>query len=165
MYKLSLEIGLIVENGKINEAVFGNIVTLGWFTNDFDWTERFIEEYSIYLNKNIREGTVIYSNGTLHYFKGEYDKTIFLLTQHRFSSYHQVKVRLMTVRAIFEKFASSTTDYEFLISQIESFEKFLNRDNLQEKRKKDFIRLKKNIISQKNIALNQWLLNKIEEQI
>ncbi|MEO1257592.1 MAG: hypothetical protein AAFZ15_02310 [Bacteroidota bacterium] len=186
LYKISLEIDMIVEKGKIEEAVFGNIVTLGCHANEHQWVEWFIGEYSPYLGESVRAGTVVYSRAFVSYSRGDFDNTILLLMQHRFSSYHQVRTRLLAVRAIFENFLSENRHYEFLISQIEAFEKFLRRDDLQEKRKKnvyaDFLKILKKIAdhqlgakkkksheqllleiqAKKNLTLKNWLLEKME---
>ena len=186
LYKLSLEVDMIVEKGKIEEAVFGNIVTLGCHANEHGWVERFIGTYSQYLSETIREGTAVYSKAFVSFTLGDFDHTVLLLTQHRFSSYHQVRAKLLVVRAIFEKFILDNRHYEFLISQIEAFEKLLLRDDLQEKRKKnayaEFLKILKKVAAlkigykkkaaynklshqiktKKNLTLKNWLLEKIE---
>ncbi|MEO1257584.1 MAG: hypothetical protein AAFZ15_02270 [Bacteroidota bacterium] len=172
LYKLSLQFDLIVNNGTIEEAVFGNIVSLGCYNKDYVWVEQFVSDYSSYLDLSIRGGTVIYSNAAIHFSKGEFDKTIFLLTQHHFSGYHQTRVRLMVVRAAFEKFITNENNYGFLLSQIDSFEKFLRRDGLQKETKRisflnflQFLKKAANIsLGKKHKRETELLLDKIKNE-
>ena len=186
LYKFGLNHHLVMEKGKISEAVFGNIVMLGCSANELEWTEDFIDNHQQYLDEKIKLDTVIYSQATVFYFKKEFEETIHLLTQHRFSTYQQVKVRLLTIRSAFEVFTKKINYYDYLISQIEAFEKFLRRDDLQDVIKKEagfnftrFIRklincilenkkeielkkLKKSILKENNLFLKSWLLEKVD---
>ena len=43
LYKIQLEKGLLFRNGYLEEWDYKNIVTAGVRTNEFIWTEKFIE--------------------------------------------------------------------------------------------------------------------------
>ena len=185
MYKFGLDNLLIMEKEKISEAVFGNVVILGCSAGEMEWVGGFIESYSPYLDAQIKEETVVYSEATLAYFQGKFETAIALLSQYSFPAYHQVKVRMLSIRSGFELFVKNSEFFYFVNSQMNSFEKFLRRDELRgnsnkeaslnfikltkkllllrlENKKRDaFLKLEKEVEKEPSVVLKKWLLEKI----
>ncbi|MEL6867615.1 MAG: hypothetical protein AAFP19_24535, partial [Bacteroidota bacterium] len=49
-YKIGLKHQLLVENQRISEVSFGNIISLACHAKEFSWTKQFIKDYQIYLD-------------------------------------------------------------------------------------------------------------------
>ncbi len=129
-YKLGLKHDLIIENGNMTGVAFNNICLLGCIVQDFDWTRQFIEHYQIYLDPSIKEDAMTANMGVLYFHQGDFKNTISTLYNHSFSKVYQLRTRLIIARAAFEQLLLKQDVYDFLISQIEAFEKFIARDRL-----------------------------------
>ena len=137
LYRIGLAQELVLDNKRINEAVFGNIVLLGCQAKEFNWTENFIQEYAIFLGDSIKEDTIALNFGIWHFYQNEFDKAHQKFTSHSFSLAFQQKVRLYLIRTVFELFLQDASYYDLLISQIEATEKFLHRSKLIRQNRKE----------------------------
>lgn len=129
-YKLGLEHDLIIENGNMTGVAFNNICLLGCIVQDFEWTRQFIEHYQVYLDPSIKEDAMMANLGVLYFHQGNFKDTISTLYTHNFSKVYQLRTRLIIARAAFEQLLLKQDVYDFLISQIEAFEKFISRDRM-----------------------------------
>lgn len=189
LYKLGLTIGILIEKGQMTESTFSNIVSAASVLKEFDWAVYFIEEYQGFLEEKIRESVCILSYAILNFRKGDYSKTIELLQQYPFSLLlHQLKARSLIVRSWYEEYLLNEDYYEFLMAQIDAFEKFLRRNNevstdrqegflnfmkilkrlvdyrIQNKNTRPFKqKLVKKLNDYHQIIMKKWLAEKIEE--
>ena len=130
LYRIGLENGLVVENERINEAVFGNIVLLGCHAEEFDWTKHFIQDYQIYLDEKIKGDAVALNTGLWYFHQDDFEKAYLLFLDYSFSPAYQPKSRSNLIRALFEQFLLDESLFDLLNSQLNSFEKYLHRNNL-----------------------------------
>lgn len=188
LYEIGLETKLVLRNDEIDQAVFGNIVLLGCNAGQFEWTQNFIAEYKDYLKKDIREDVVTFNQGMWYFHQNDFENAYDAFVNYAFAPTFQIKVRLNLVRTLFELFLKDDSYYDLLISHIESFEKYLHRNDLMttELREadlntlsvirrmttglianKDKSKLKNAILSQMEqkgkFVVKNWLLKKIEE--
>ncbi|MEO1259361.1 MAG: hypothetical protein AAFZ15_11220 [Bacteroidota bacterium] len=189
LYQLGLELNLIVDNNKISDAAFGNIVKTGCVAKEFAWTEEFIESHEQFLDEEIRVDTKILSMGILYFEKEEFHKVIELYSQHAFSQLlHQMSARITLIKSWFSQFQEDKNLYSVLSAKLESAEKFFRRNKAISKQKKqmhlNFIlatrqlsdllyqRKSAKLIRQKmnkylslksNMATKQWFLNKLDQ--
>ncbi len=186
LYKIGLENGLVIENERIHEAAFGNIALLGCHAGEFDWTKSFIEDYQAYLEESIREDAVALNTGLWYFHQDRFEEAYDWFFNHSFSPFYQPKARLHLIVTLFEQFLLNETLFDLLNSQIEAYEKFLQRSkmitiyfkesNLNSifliKRlafgifqRKDLSKLKESLLKSihKNniIIVREWLLKKI----
>ncbi len=137
LYKLGLKLEIIIDNEKISEGDFINIVYAGCLGKEFDWTSNFIETYQNYLDEAVREDTRVLSLAALYFHSQAYSKTIDLLSQYHFTQIlYEVNARTILVRAWFEQFFTNHDDYDFLMAQLEAFEKFIRRKTIISSQKK-----------------------------
>lgn len=129
-YKVGLEHDLVIENGKMTGVSFNNICLLGCIVGDFSWTRQFIEEYQASLDPSIKEDAMTANLGVWYFHQGDFNNAISTLYNHTFSKVYQLRTRLIIIRAIFEQLLAKLDVYDFLLSQIEAFEKFVSRDRL-----------------------------------
>lgn len=130
LYKLGLEADLLLENGRISEAVYGNIALLGCHAKDFEWTQQFIDNHAKHLEERKRADAKALSQGTLYFHQNDFDSAYNLFYHHSFSNAYQPKARLFLIQTMFEKFIEDDSLFELLIAQIEAFDAFLRRTKI-----------------------------------
>lgn len=128
LYKLGLDSDLVLENGQINEAVYGNIALLGCRAKEFTWTLEFIENYSTYLDLKNRADAQSLAKGILFFHQGDFEKAFDLLTNHSFGHFYQPKARLQLIKSLYELFINDNSWFDFMNSQIDAFNAFLRRN-------------------------------------
>jgi len=138
LYQLALKHQLVLSNGKIEITVYQNIVSSGCKANEFSWTEQFIHEYAAFLEDDIREEGTSIALALLYFHESYFDRTIEMIRERRFSNVIlQMNMRLLLTKAWFEKFVQDHSYYDLLISQLETNEKFIRRNTVISKAKKE----------------------------
>lgn len=182
LYQLGLKHDCILIDEKISNTAFYNIITVGLICEEFDWVEKFIQEYQEYLDLKNKDAVLAMALGTFYFEKKEYDKAIDKMA-FSFREPHDVfRSKILLVRCWFELWLLDNSYFELLLSQIESFEKFTRRDQaLTAKTKQAFLNFiaftKKLLIIPKeqqklkdlhdeidthaNLVLKKWLLAKV----
>lgn len=138
LYKFGLEEELLIENNLISETTFTNIVTVGSHEKDFEWVEGFIQKYKSKLPISVQEDATCFGLGLMFYQKKDYAKTIDLILNHSFSKpLHILQSKTILLRAYFDQYLQDDSYYELLIAQANAFEKFIRRNDLISKVKKE----------------------------
>ncbi|MEZ4935728.1 MAG: hypothetical protein R2788_26785 [Saprospiraceae bacterium] len=129
LYKLGLELELIVISGRIAESDFGNIVKVGCINQAFDWTASFIEEHEQFLEPEIRDSAKNFSVSTIHFAKKEYIKCIDLLENYKPSHIlNYMSGRCTLIKCWFELFLENHDLFDLVFSKIEADEKLFRRE-------------------------------------
>ena len=141
LFKVGIKLDLIVVDGKISEATFGNIAKVACGVKEFEWAENFIESYEKYLDEKVREDARTQILLTLHFEKDDFDETIRLYGQHEISNkLHRLSADLIFMKAWFSKFEKDKQLYDLLISTLGRFQKFnQRRKDIPEQRKMQMI--------------------------
>lgn len=185
--KIRLEDGLLVENNRISEAGFGNVVTLGCQAKEYTWVWDFIREYQQYLNDDIRENVVSLNTGLWYFYQNKFDEAYKFFSEFSYSHFYQPRARVNLIRTLFEQFLQDNSLYGLLAANLESFEKFIYRSEvLTADNKKNYVnfafllkkivrgklsgtkrevmneRLLTELKRKKNIIGKDWLMKKIE---
>lgn len=185
-YQFGLSNHLLFEQNKLTETSFANIIIFGCQEKQFDWVENFIETYKIYLNIENISDTLLYYKGVVFYLKGEWDRALDNLTISSKNSIYPLRSRDILIRSFFEKFLIDNSYLELLLSNIQSFETYLRRDNLFAEEKVNqylsFLKILKSLakkihakesnksikkwfdgklISNKSILARAWLIQKV----
>lgn len=119
--------GLFIENGKMNEAKFGQIMILGCLVGDFEMVDNFMEKYKYLLDVEDLENTIIYYEGIYHFAKEDFDKVLTLYATFQPPLIHRLRVRGIISRTLFAKFLQDNSYYETLNDFLKTFEVYLNR--------------------------------------
>lgn len=126
LFKSIIRLNILLEAGQLQEGVFKNVITISLNLGEFEWAENFIEEYSIYLNSDIRENARTFNLANLYSYQKKYEKVIELLRNVEYSDVvYALSAKLMLVRTYYE-----TSEYLALDSLIDSFRIFLRRSKL-----------------------------------
>jgi hypothetical protein len=184
LYRLGIENDLLIENNRITEIAFSNIVAVGASLQAFDWTRGFIDRYAGFLKEETREDVKALSLALWYFHHKLYGLAEHALLGHGFSDLlNLLKSRCLLIRTYFEQFLLDHTNYFFLIDQIEAFEKFIRRNKqmakdktttylnflkltkkLAQKRfnKEDGSALKQQLAAMPAVSHREWLVEKME---
>ncbi|MBK8722044.1 MAG: hypothetical protein IPL95_07125 [Saprospiraceae bacterium] len=174
--------GLIFTDGYLSPWRFKNIVQIALRINKFEWTENFIEKYKKNLHPDFRENAVTFNLALLYFYQRSYDKVIYQLQNVEYEDdAYNLSSKSMLLAVYYEM------DYiEPLYSLFDSFRAYLNRNKtLSDTRKLSYVnlikftkqlsriidgdfksieKLKSEILQEKNIASDKWLMEKIKEK-
>ena len=140
LYKLGLKLNIILDNGKISEGDFVNIISVGCFEKEYKWVEKFIETHEKYLDDMVREDAKAFGLGRLYYRSGNFDRALDILGQHSFVNvFYIIQSKVDLVRIWFEKFLIDVSLYDLLLAQLEAFEKSIRRNRSVAEIKKEEI--------------------------
>ncbi len=127
-YQLGLTEDLLLSRGQISEVTFNNIVLLGYRSGAFDWTDSFVEEYADRLDVKVVKDAVAGSRGLGCFYRGQFANAIAELYNHQFSRAYQLRIRLTIIRAMYEQFRTGGSDYDRIMTTIQSFEAYMKRN-------------------------------------
>lgn len=185
-YKFGLRHHLLLQNGKISEAAFGNIVIYACREKEFRWAKNFMDTHATSINSKYPNQVLQFNLGLWHYYKGELDDAFSILYSYDFHDSYQLKVRFNTLRILFEQFLGDDSYYETVMQNAKAFQKYLNRTTIfspaviiankhtielikalvskidYQERKKDIKAwFADKLLTQKNIVGRQWLTEKV----
>jgi hypothetical protein len=81
MYNLGLELGFLIQQGKLNHFKFNNICKLALRLGKISWTQEFIEIHQPLLAEKHRKSYINNAWSMLYFAKGDYDKTLLFLQE------------------------------------------------------------------------------------
>lgn len=152
LYQQGLESGILISNNILSESNYKNITTLGCVLGEFDWTEKFLNDYSALLPEDKRENAYSYNMANYLFYKEEYDKaqTVLVNVQFKDFKYH-INATILLMRTYYK-----IGDTEALLQVIETFRIFLMRNkdlpHIQKKGYSNYLRFKKRLAVIKNSA-------------
>ncbi len=76
LYKLSLKEGYLIEDRKMPESLFYNIVSAAVKNKEYVWANEFIEEHRQYLPKKFKEPIYYFCHGLLFYEQRQYKESM-----------------------------------------------------------------------------------------
>lgn len=187
LYQEGLKQNILVENGKISFRTYTNIISQGVSLKEFEWTEKFMNDYENLLPEASRQDGITMGKGFYLFFKGDFFGTIELLNHYQFKqSVDRLRGKGLVIRSCFEIFFNDKTYFEFFNSYSKSFEKYLGRDDIESGERVEFyltfvktirilgklinenrfnVKSRKKLIdrlSNEKMVLKPWLLEKIE---
>jgi hypothetical protein len=123
LYRKGLETRILLENNTISRYTFGNIVGAALRSQEFDWAEKFIEDFQQCLEEKQRNSTVNFNLSRVYFEKGEYDKAQKLLTQFEYDyMYLNIIAKTMLLKIYYEQ-----EEYDAFESLLESLRIYLQR--------------------------------------
>jgi hypothetical protein len=181
IFKTVIEQGLLLDGQVLPEGTFKNIITISLRVGEFEWAERFINEYAPHLPPNIRENARMFNLANLYSHQKQYGKVIELLRNVEYSDVvYSLGAKLVLLRTYYE-----SAEWLAMDSLIESFKIYLRRNQLISKTLKveylNFLnalgrlpnilygdmqaleRLKQKVLQTERITSKKWLLEKITE--
>lgn len=182
LYKNGLEKKILIQNELVSRWTFRNVVTNGTMLKEFDWTERFINEYKVYLEEQYRENIVHYSMAKLHFEKKEYDQAMRLLAQ---MEYDDILMNLAAKTMLLKMYYESD-ELDILDSLLESVRVYMRRKkvigyhkdnyqniialtrkltNINPFEKDQLKRLREEVSATNPLTERRWLLEQIDDML
>ena len=136
LYQKGLEFDLLENQGKMTDYTFTNIAVNAAFLEEFDWAFNFVDTYESHLDEQVRDDAKMLALAYIYFYKKDFDEVVSLLNAGRFkNNLHLLRARTLGLRAYFELFLEDDRYFEFLESSIQSFEKYLRREQFIAKSK------------------------------
>lgn len=135
LYKLIISEDLYsgTEGGYMVDLIYSNIVLVGTKLKEFDWTERFINDYKDKLAPESSDVTYNFNMSRFYFFKGEFECALQTLNKLKRVNYVQYKMNIknLTMMIYYE-----LSYYDMAHGVIDSYRHFLASDkSLSEFRK------------------------------
>lgn len=124
LYQDWLERKLLQVRGTLDPFHFKNIVTIGLRLSEFDWIEKFIHQYSPFLEERYRENAITFNLAQLYFYKKDYLKVIQLLSQVEYDDMtYNLNSKTLLMASYYE-----LDEIEALGSLLDTFRVYLNRN-------------------------------------
>lgn len=191
IYKLLLEQEVILQNGKLMQFDYKNIVSVALRLGEKHWALKFIKDYKDKIQEDLRENAYNYNLANYFYETKEFKKAIKLLQKVDMGDvYYVLDSRTLLMKMYFEL----EEDAPFT-AQISAFKMYLRRNKLisaqnitlysnlikyakkvydlralpRYRKKAAFVKtihkLREHISSSKSVANSKWLLEKLGEEL
>jgi hypothetical protein len=163
LYKMGLQFEAFIEQNRLSEVLFSNIVSVGTRCGEFAWVKNFIHEYKHFLEEEERDSATLLSLAFLAFNEGKFSQAIDLLLNHNFEKpLNSIKSKTILLRTYFELFVRDDSYYELLLAQTLSFEKHIRRNkNISAEKADGFL----NFIKLTRRVANGLLENHIPEDL
>lgn len=126
LYKLAIESDTLLQGKRITDSSFINIVNLAGLCKEFDWAKAFIAQFSPYLEENKRQPSIDLATAGLYYIEGRLDEAQNCLSHTIFQvPSFELLGRALLLKIVFDRYLFFGKDYEFLISQLKAFERYV----------------------------------------
>ena len=130
LYVFGAKKQIILENGIIDDTRFRQIVLVGCSVNELTWIEKFIDEYTPFLNGQVQHDTVQYCKAILDFNKGNFEKVLEKLT---FVKFKDVRYGIQARALLLQTYYELEVYEEQFFSLINSLSTYLRRNaNLKE---------------------------------
>lgn len=180
--QLSLNLYNVQENHPMNLRLFRNIFITALNLKEYEWVEKFINNYIKKLLPESRENMFNFSYANLYFYKSEFEKALHHINEIKFDIFaFKFDARVLLLKIYYE-----LNYIEGIISLIDSFKHFINKNKLISKetkefhlyflkyltitikaketiRKKNIEELKHEILNSKSFCNKNWLLIKVAE--
>ncbi len=128
LYKKGIEHHLLLNQGRMTQTTFNNVVANAAALGHFDWAKDFIEGFERYLSPNIRENARVIALANLYFQQKDFSTVIDLLIHFTPSSLTKLLIaKTLLLRSYFEFFLSDHSYFELLLAYTLSFDKLVKR--------------------------------------
>jgi tetratricopeptide (TPR) repeat protein len=118
-----LEKEILLNNGKLPEWDFKNIVTVALRAGETSWAEKFINDYKNSLPEEVRENAYCYNKAAYYHSVGRFEEAMQLLQEVDFTDEsYQVGSKIILLKSYFEM-----GEYNAAISLIDAFRRQIER--------------------------------------
>jgi hypothetical protein len=171
----------ILADGGLSPTFFNNTILIALRVQEYKWVEDFIEKYQGKLPEESRKNTVTFNLARVSFYKKNYTKLLKQLQDVEYQDiFYNLAAKAMMIIAYYEQ-----DEVEPLLSLLESFRAFLNRNKeISEQRKQSYAnlirftkklvhaqyadkktvaKLREDLTATTNVANGAWLKEKLAE--
>ena len=165
LYKLLLDEAIIFKNGTLTQWTFTNIITAGIRTRDYEWTERFIEDYQHYLTPDVRQNVYTYNLVSLYFEKKDYPSALRMLHDVEFTdAFYHLAAKLIQLKTYY-----LLAEHEALLALINATRRFVQRNrqlsDYQKKSSLNFLHILQRLSQLQYAAMNIRDAGKFKKQL
>lgn len=151
-YKIGLSEKLLFEKNRLNRIVFVSIISISNACKDFDFTQKVIDDYSVFLEEEARNDGGLYASAHLANRRGNLSECAEKLKDHHFDThYFQLAGKILRLQNYFELFLKDDFCQEDLDNFCNSFEKWLQREKIRSVSNKlpflNFVRMSRRLMN------------------
>ncbi|MBC7777113.1 MAG: hypothetical protein H7246_16895 [Phycisphaerae bacterium] len=140
LYKLGMEANLLMGQNRLTHLTFINIVNLASLCKEFDWATAFIAKFSPFLEDSKRQASIDLAMAGIYYYQGMLDKAQTCLTPGIFPlPSFDLLGRSLLLKIVSDRYLLYDKDYEFLISYLHAFERYVQTKQLTTEKKDGFL--------------------------
>lgn len=136
LFKFIIETGSYKgDRNFLSHILFMNVVTCGLEAGEFEWVEKFINEYNNELKAEHRENMINFSFALFYYWKNDYSRSIDYasrITTDDLSYKHQIK-------SLYLKIYFDLNEVQPFYSHIDAYKHFVNNDKQLPEENKNYI--------------------------
>ncbi len=148
---------VLFEHGYLSQRTYNNIVALALKSNQWEWVEDFMEQYTTHLLPGEQEGTYHLNHARLAYVKGDLGQALELLQGADFKPMlNNLSAKTLMIKLFYE-----TDELDVLHYQLKAMKAFLYRNKVMGYHKKAFNNLIK--YTEKLLRLHKGDNKKIEK--
>lgn len=134
LYQLGLQTGLLMHQGKLTRNTYTTIVVASNTKGTFDFTARFIKNYTDCLDEDIREDCLHWALAHTAYWQKNLEQCLDILQEHAFKvPYFQMIGRVLHTQVYFDLYLKDDSCQSYLFSFFDAFEKWLSREKVWSK--------------------------------
>lgn len=123
LYRKGLESHILLENNTVSRYTFGNAVGAALRNDEYDWAEKFINDFQQHLEEKERNSIVKFNLSRVYFEKGDYDKAQALLTHFEYDDMlFNIIAKTMLLKIYFEN-----VEFDAFESLLESMRTYLQR--------------------------------------
>ncbi|KAA3639780.1 MAG: hypothetical protein DWQ02_03070 [Bacteroidetes bacterium] len=150
LYREGVGRKLFLENGRINDIIFTNIVSIASANHAYNWVNRFMREHNSFLGAKVKVNAMGLSRGYYYFHRAvelkrrsDWMKVLDHLNTTQFSGInYRTRARSLLIRAYYEYYLDIEENLSFVLDQITAFEQQLRR--------------KKSVLGQRAVAFQNF---------
>lgn len=123
LYRSALEADLLLENGVLSPFAYNNIVAIALRVQESSWAEAFVQRYSVYLEKKVREANYRLNLARIAYHHKAYGQALLHLQE---SDYKDL-INNLIAKTLQLKIYFETGEFDALDAHLQSMKSFLRR--------------------------------------
>lgn len=126
LYKIAIETDMLLDDNRLTHSAYFNIASLAAKCGDFDWAWAFIRQFSNHLEETMRQAATGLAAASVFYAQGKLDEAQKSLTQESFMvAGFDIVARGLLLKIAFDRYTKLGKDYEFLLSHLHAFKRFV----------------------------------------
>lgn len=133
-YKMGFERDVILENNQLTRYTYLNVVSAALNLQEFEWASKFIEDYFMLLDDEVREDTYLYAKARYFYLTNNYEETMSTLVQIDIKHpVYNLLGKTMLMKIYYE-----LGELDALESLLESMNAYIRRKDLSDQHQQNF---------------------------
>ena len=123
LYRMALNKGLLLENGKLSHFAFNNMVAIGVRIGETDWVEQFIEDHQSYLERKHRNVAVSLGLARLEHGRKNYGEALIHLQASDYKDFiNNLIAKTLQVKIYYE-----SDEWEVLEAHLRNMKNYIRR--------------------------------------